>query len=240
MSGPANSIHEPDPARVEAWRSMMSEAILEVQALVHARSNYDRFAALVRSNPHVLHGESDFPVHVQKWFIHFATMAIRRIVEPNSSGDIVSLRGVLDEMVRAARAFTSASISELFESPTSPNYDEELKQFLISRMWRNVANPSSEQEQLNAKMLKDDRRMLQTVSQEITDLVDKVIAHHTRDASKYSLLYAEVSTCVDIIEAIALRYQTTLLGPSMATLVPVEQFNWLDIFSRNWLYDATD
>jgi len=217
---------------------MLTEAICEVQKLVHARANYDRFAALVRSNPHVLNGESDFPRHVQNWFVHFATMAIRRIAEPNDSGDIVSLRSVLDEMVRAARAFTSAEISDLFDAPDAPEYDDELRSFLISNMWEAVADPTSAQEQLNARMLKDDRRMLEAVSREIKNFVDKRVAHHTWSAKDYDLYYAEVSTCIDVLEAIALRYHATLIGYSMSTLVPTDQFNWYDIFRHGWLYDS--
>jgi hypothetical protein len=216
---------------------MLSEALTEVQALVHARANYERFAALVRGNKHVLHGESEFPVHVQRWFSHFAAMSIRRIVEPNGSGGIVSLRSVLDEMIRAARAFTSESIAELFDAPDSPRYDAELKAFLITSMWENVSYSGGAQEQLDAKMLKHDRRMLELVSGEIKEMVDKTIAHHVSHTEEYTLLYPELSTCIDVIEAIALRYQATLLGPSMSTLVPTDLSNWFDIFARNWLYE---
>ena len=160
-------------------------------------------------------------------------MGIRRIVEPNDAGDIVSLRSVLDDMIRAARAFTSESIAELFDAPDAPKYDEELKNFLIAGMWRNVAYSGGSQEQLNAKMLKHDRRMLEVVSAEIKEMVDKTIAHHTTQASEYTLLYPELSTCIDIIEAIALRYQATLIGSGMSTFVPTDQFNWFDIFARN-------
>jgi hypothetical protein len=226
---------QPDPARVAAWRSMMTESIGEVRGLVHARANYERFAALVRANDHVLNGQSDFPRHVQRWFVHYAAMAIRRIVEPNG-GDIQSLRAVLDDMIGAARAFTAESIAELFDAPEGPRYDDALRDFLISDMWASVAHPSSRQEQVNAKMVKDDRRMLQLVSDRITDLVDKAIAHHTLSAAEHSLLYCELGTSIDVIEAITLRYQATLLGPSMSTLVPTDQFDWFDIWRRDWLY----
>jgi hypothetical protein len=226
-----------DPTRVAGWRSMMTDALKDVQHLVHARANYDRFAALVRANDHVLHGESDFPSHVQRWFVDSAAMSVRRIVEPNSStGDIRSLRVVLDDMHRAARAFTSASVAELFDAPDAPQYDAELRAFLIASMWENVAASHCCHEQLNAKMLKDDRKMLALVSDRITDIVDKMIAHRTTSQHDHALSYPELSTCVDVIEAIALRYQAALLGPSMTTLVPVDQFNWYDIFRRDWLY----
>jgi hypothetical protein len=233
----ARNLAQADPTRVAGWRSMMTHAVKEVQQLVHARANYDRFAALVRANDHVLNGESDLPNHVQRWFIHFATMSVRRIVEPNSpTGDIRSLRVVLDDMHRAARAFTSASVAELFEAPDAPQYDPELRAFLIASMWENVAATSGHHEQLNAKMLKDDRKMLALVSDRITDIVDKVIAHRTTSQQDHALSYPELSTCIDVSEAIALRYHATLLGPSMSTLVPVDQFNWYDIFRRDWLY----
>ena len=229
--------NRPDPQRVEAWRVSLREAATEVQGLVHARANYERFAALVRSNDHVLHGESDFPTHVQRWFVHFAAMAIRRIVEPNDSGDIVSLRSVLDEMIRAARAFTSKEISDLFDAPDGlSRYEEAFSQFLISDMWSEFGDPTSPQEQLNARMIKNDRRMLDAVSREITDMVDKRIAHHTTRKDDYDLFYAELSACIDVIEAISLRYYRSLMGASQSTFVPTDQFNWLDIFAEDWLY----
>ncbi len=228
----------PDPQRVEDWRKQMNEAASEVQGLVHARANYERFAALVRSNAHVLYGESDFPTHVQRWFVHFAAMAIRRIVEPNDSGDIVSLRSVLDEMVRAARAFTSKEISDLFDAADGASrYDDEFSHLLISDMWNEFGDGKSEQEQLNARMVKNDRRMLDAVSRKITDMVDKRIAHHTTAVGDYDLFYAELSSCIDVIEAVTLRYYRSLSGASQATFVPTDQFNWLDIFGRDWLYD---
>lgn len=233
---PGTPPNSPDPQRVQKWRDGFKAASLEVQALVHARANYERFGALVRGNEHVLHGDSDFPSHLQKWFVHFAVMAIRRIVEPNDAGDIVSVRAFLDDMIRAARAFTSDSIAELFDFPDTPQYDDDLKNFLISRMWENVAHQGA-QEQLNAKMLKHDRRMLEIVSAEITEMVDKTIAHHTTRANDYILLYPELSTCIDVIETITVRYTATLTGAGMSTLVPTDQFNWFDIFAKDWLYD---
>jgi hypothetical protein len=237
-SSPPSAPTSPDPQRVDRWRHLLAEALTEVQALVHARANYERFAALVRANCHVLHGESDFPCHVQRWFVHYAAMAVRRIVESDSAGDIISLKGVLDDMHRAARAFTSQDIADLFDAPDSPDYDAELRRFLIASMWSAVgtATPAG-QEQLDAKMLKDDRKMLDVVSRDITDLVDKQIAHHTTQARSYDLFYSELSACIDVIEAIALRYNTALLGPSQTTFVPVDQFNWFDIFRRDWLYE---
>src|SRR6202046_2765202 len=101
-------------------------------------------------------------------------MRIRRILEGKTErNDVRSLRLLLEDMRRACAAFTRASIEELFDADRMPDYDAEVRDFLVSSMWRNVGDVVKNEDRLYAKQIKSHLVALDEASRRLINYADK-------------------------------------------------------------------
>jgi len=231
---------QPDPARVARWRSEIEHLRKVVTELVMFRDDFKAFAEIVRGDARILHGASPFPARVKAWYVDSQVMRIRRLVDQGGQGgDVRSLRLVLEDMKRAAEAFNRNSIEELFDRPDSPDYDDEMRNFLVSSMWRNAGDIVNEIDRLYSKQIKDDLKTLAEASDRVKRYADKVVAHDTVEGMvDEHLRFSEISACVDVIQQIAIRYIATLTGAGYSSLSPVAQYDAFDIFRFAWMPPA--
>jgi hypothetical protein len=225
----------PDPNRVEAWRETIRALNPEILHLEWFRDEFTRVEQIVRNNPKVLHAESYFPAHVKWWYSESQAMRIRRLVEPYSPGfEVWSLLQLLEDMRRAAEAFGRSEIEGLFDSDDAPQYDDEMRDFLIESMWSNVGDTEQNADRLHARQIKDDIKSLRDTTDEIKRYADLVFAHNAKEKPS-SPKFSSISTATDEIVRIAKRYTATLTGASMISFAPVDQINWFDVFHIPWL-----
>src|ERR1700678_4206037 len=145
----------PDPTRVESWRATIREINHEVSRLQWFRDEFARVEKIVKSNPRILDAASYFPAHVKRWYSESQVMRIRRLVEPYTAGyEVWSLLQLLEDMRRAAEAFTRSEIDELFDTEGGPHYPEDLKDFLVESMWKDVGDVDTLCDRLRARHIK--------------------------------------------------------------------------------------
>ena len=228
---------QPDQARVERWRAEIEHLRGIVTELVEYRDAFEDFATMVCGDERILNGASPFPAHVKAWYIDSQVMRIRRLVDQGGEGgNVHSLRLLLEEMRRISEAFTRANIEELFDATEAPRYDAEARDFLVSSMWSNAGDIVNEADRLYARHIREDLKALTESTDPIKRYADKYIAHDTIDGipKDERMLYADISRCVDVIAAIAIRYIATLTGAGYVSLSPVTQHDVHDIFRFAW------
>jgi hypothetical protein len=233
----SSASRQPDPDRVARWRSDIEDLRKAVTELVMFRDDFEAFAEMVRGDARILHGSSPFPARVKAWYVDSQVMRIRRLVDQGGQGgDVRSLRLVLEDMKRAAEAFNRSNIEELFDLPDAPDYDAEMRDFLVSSMWQNAGDVANEVDRLYAKQIKDDLKALADASDRIKRYADKVVAHDTVEGLRQDdvLNFSEISACVDVISKITIRYIATLTGAGYSSLSPVAQYDAFDIFRFEW------
>ncbi|HEY2475811.1 MAG TPA: hypothetical protein VGI19_13560 [Candidatus Cybelea sp.] len=225
----------PDPARVEAWRQAVRALNAEVTNLEWFRDEFARVERIVRENPRILNAESYFPAHVKRWYSESQVMRIRRLVEPLTSGfEVWSLLQLLEDMRRAAEAFTRSEIEGLFDADDAPEYPEDLRDFLVESMWKNVGDIKDGADRLRARHIKEDIKNLHDATDELKRYADLMLAHNAKEKPA-SPPFTAVSAATDEIVRIAKRYTATLTGDSMISFSPVDQFNWYDVFHMPWI-----
>jgi hypothetical protein len=226
---------QPDPARVQGWTDTIEALKTEVCHLEWFCNEFRDIEKIVRGNPAILHGESYFPAHVKWWYAESQIMRIRRLVEPYTAGyEVLSLLQLLEDMRRAAEAFSQAEIVSLFAKPDAPDYDEEMRDFLIESMWENVGDVDKGADRLRARQIKEDIKALRDATDEIKRYADLVLAHNAKEKPPSPKVSA-LSVAVDEIVRTTKRYYATLTGASMMQFAPVYQGNWYDIFVIPWI-----
>ena len=225
----------PDPARVEGWREAVQALTPEITCLEWFRDEFARVERIVRGNPRVLRAKSYFPAHVKQWYAESQAMRIRRLVEPYTPGfDVWSLLQLLEDMRRAAEAFGRSEIEGLFDASDAPSYEDELRDFLVESMWKNVGDVDSGANRLRARQIKEDIKGLRDATEDVKRYADLVVAHNAREKPA-PVAFSVISSATDEIVRLAKRYTATLTGASMLSFAPVDQFNWYDVFHFPWI-----
>jgi len=224
----------PDPHRVQEWRKYIEVVHQDVCELLWWREAQERFAHFVRSNDHILHGQSDFPKLVRQWYRDATCASIRRLVDQGSEGPVYSLRLLLESMKRFCEAFTRHSVDSLLDEPGAPTYDPMLRTFLVDSLWEQFKDPKEGTDRLFSQNLKTDLARLVQSSGRIKEYADLRIAHHSlyELPTGEGLTWAELNECVDVIHDITKRWIAPLTGAGYSTLLPVFQGNWYDIFAN--------
>jgi hypothetical protein len=228
----------PDPARVQRWRDDVKHLRGEIMTLVMFRDDFAKFEKIVRGNARIMQAASPFPARVKQWYIDSQVMRIRRILEGKTErNDVRSLRLLLEDMRRACAAFTRDSIEELFDAEGAPDYDAEMRDFLVSSMWSNVGDVIKNEDRLYAKQIKGHLAALEEASRRIINYTDKIVAHDTiaglADADR--LRFTELADCINFVEDIAKHYIAALTGAGYSSLSPVAQYDEFDVFRFPWL-----
>jgi hypothetical protein len=227
----------PDPERVTRWRAEIEHLRKCVTELVMFRDDFASFAEMVRGDQRILESASPFPARVKTWYTDSQVMRIRRLVDQGGQGgEVHSLRLLLEDMKRAAEAFNRENIEELFDMPDAPAYDGEMRDFLVSSMWRNAGDVANDADRLYAKQIKEDLKVLTESSERIKAYADKMVAHDTVEGLAENELpkFSEIAACIAVIEGITIRYIATLTGAGYSSLSPVAQYDAFDIFRFAW------
>jgi hypothetical protein len=165
-------------------------------------------------------------------------MRIRRLIEPLTPGyEVWSLLQLLEDMRRAAEAFTRSEIDGLFDAGDAPQYPEDLRDFLVESMWKNVADVKEGADRLRARQIKEDIKSLHDTTDEIKRYADLVLAHNAREKLSPPP-FTTISVATDEIVRIAKRYTAALTGASMISFAPADQLNWYDVFHIAWIEEA--
>lgn len=224
----------PNPERVQRWRETIQGLKGEICHLEWFRGEFRDVEKIVRGNPKVLNAESYFPAHVKEWYAESQVMRIRRLVEPFTPGyEVLSLLQLLEDMRRAAEAFGRSEIEGLFDSPEGPQYDE-MRDFLVESMWKNVGDIVKDADRLYARQIKDDIKALRDATDEIKRYADLLLAHNAKEKPSMPK-FSAISDAVDEIVRIAKRYYATLIRPAMFAFAPTYQGNWYDVFMIPWI-----
>jgi hypothetical protein len=233
----------PDPARVARWRAEIEHLRGHVTKLVMYRDDFALVEGIIRGNERIMHAESPFPARVKEWYIDAQVMRIRRILEPKSErNDVHSLRQLLEDMNRACAAFNRGSIEELFDAEGAPNYDTEIRNFLVSSMWRSAGDVVKGEDRLYSKHIKGHLAELTDASTKLVKYADKIVAHDTVDgiAEEDRPKFTDISACIDVIESVARHYIATLTGAGYSSLSPVSMYSRTDVFRFPWLPPLTE
>ena len=206
--------------------------------LVMFQDDFAKFERIIRGNTRIIRAASPFPVRVKQWYIDSQVMRIRRILEGKTErNDVRSLRLLLEDMRRACAAFTRNSIEELFDAEGAPDYNAEMRDFLVSSMWSNVGNVVRNEDRLYAKQIKGHLTALEEASRGVVNYADKIVAHDTvtgvADADRPT--FTEIAACINVIEEIAKHYIAALTGAGYSSLLPVAQYDEFNVFRFAWL-----
>jgi|GEM_PF-6198249 len=246
MSDASDGAHpslRPDPARVQRWRQEIEHLRGRIMTLVMFRDDFAKFEKIVRGNARIMDADSPFPARAKQWYIDAQVMRIRRILEGKSErNDVHSLRLLLEDMRRACSAFTRDSIEELFDADDAPAYGAEMRDFLVSSMWRNVGDVAKSEDRLYAKHIKGHLAELDDVSRRIINYADKIVAHDTVEGIAPANVpkFNEIAECIGVIEQVAKHYIAALTGAGYGSLSPVAQYDEFDVFRFTWLPPGDD
>ena len=219
---PLKDRRQPDPDKVREWREKIDIIQGDVTSLAWSRDVFKRLRK--NKGDASMPKQRDVPQRVRVWYYNDSMVAIRRILDPEANGSVVSLRVLLEEMKRNAEAMTRDSIEELADQRGIPRDDAEpdvsLRTFLVNATWGVVADESGTR--LDSKKIKADLRALDDASRRIINWVNRRIAHRTTDdiPENEQPTFAEVDTCSDLIHAVTIKYIAPLTGAGYTTLVP--------------------
>lgn len=236
MPSESSQIHParlPDPQRVKTWREYIEIVHRDVTKLLWWRDVDNRFSEFVRTNDHILHGQSDFPAITRQWYSDAACIAIRRLVDQGSEGPVYSLRRLLESMKRYCEAFNRNSVDELLEEPSAPKYDPDFRAYIVDSVWGKFKDPTEGTDRLLSDKIKADLVALEQASAKIKRYADLRIAHHSHEEIPKADIptWSEVNRCIDVVHDVTKRWIAPLTGAGYSSLVPIFQGDWYDIFA---------
>lgn len=210
----------PDPSRVQEWRNKIDVIHEDVTRLAWSRKVFQDLAKY--GGDASLPRRAEVVQRVTVWYHHDAMVAIRRILDPDASGGVISFRVLLEEMKRNADAMNRDSIGELADQRRIPKDESDfaLRAVLVNSTWAIVSDDTGQR--LDSRKIKADLKALDDVSDRIIRWVHNRIAHRTTEIipEDEQPTAAEVGACIDLIHKLAIKYIAPLTGAGYHTLVP--------------------
>lgn len=193
----------------------------QVIELALSRHLYREVTGMIAANPR-LQVPSIFYDWMRRVYLRDMTLGIRRLVDWDPRA--VSLVKLMQELEDHPEVISRRR----FVRP----YRRDLKE-LAHRDVDRWARPGARQ--IDPRVIRQDRRQLVSAQRRLREFVNRYVAHRSRRPMRRLPTYADLDACVDLLERLITRYARLLEQASMATVVPVIQYDWKRPFRVVWI-----
>jgi hypothetical protein len=212
----------PDIQKIEAWKKSLNGITDDITELVLNKYFYTELANNIQTNPKINTG-NHFWNFLKENYIAAMVLGICRQVDTDERSE--SLLRLLNELFDDAETLTKAwYVSQYSSAPINLGAGDFERHFGS----QNFVDPS---------IIYSDIGKLLFATKEIKKFRHKRIAHKNKnDKLKFSLTFDSLHETINVIEAIAVKYNLLLnqTGYPDNSLLPVIQYDWEDIFNHPW------
>lgn len=210
-----------DP-RLTKWLGWLDIIKVEVQDLVMAKHMVGEIRSMIGNNPAIRVDNSYYRYLANSYASH-AIIGVRRQIKIDSQS--VSLARMLLEMSETPEIVSRKYYVSLYKGSTVED--------LADGDFNRYADPDAPH--IRASMMVEDRQLLADRTAKCEEYADKRIAHRDKREPKAPPTYDEVDSCIDLLDALYVKYFGLFHAGHLDTLLPTWQYDWKAIFRTAWL-----
>ena len=137
------------------------------------------------------------------------------------------MRRLFEEMIETPQVFSRRYFTDKYKGSVAEDFaDKDFSKF---------ATPGALH--IDPKFVEADLARLRAATQRCEDFADKRVAHRDKREPKDPPTYKEVDDCVDLLDALYIKYFRLFKQSNMGSLLPTWQHDWKAIFRVPWIED---
>ena len=210
-------------ARLIGWLDAIER---DVQDLLLDEYIFWAIQEMTRRNPQLTQASSLFKQWMASNFVQATAVGVRRQAKAND--DSISLKKFLQEVERYPSLVSRAHYVSFFQGREA---------WLVRNGQRDFDRIVGEGSvQVSPEAVHEDIQELQASVVAVEHYVDRRIAHLDRRGLGQQPIpvFNDLTQALKTLERLIIKYHLLLKGSSQATLLPVIQFDWKDVFRFTW------
>ena len=208
--------------RLTKWLRWLEIIKTEVQDLVIAKHMFSEVRYMIASNP-TLQVDNSYYRYLASSYASHAIIGVRRQIKVENES--ISLSRMLKEMSETPDVVSRSYYVSLYKGLAT--------EFLADKNFNRYADVGSNH--IRAEMVLADLDMLQKAAKKCEEYADKRLAHRDKREPKQPPTIEEVDVCIDLLDALYVKYFGLLRASHMESLLPTWQYEWKAIFRVPWL-----
>lgn len=203
------------------WRRRFKGVMTQITDIAHNRRLYLQIRDVIDANP-AIQVPSAFYDWMRIAYIVDQTLAIRRLVDFDKR--TVSFVNLMQEIADHPEVITRTRFVHPYAQWMRDAGHRDFERF---------ARPGAAR--ITPAIIQKHRRDLIVAQRPIRRFVNRHVAHRSQHPMRRLPTYAQLDTCIDLLERLAKTYTLLLEQAALAQVVPVIQYDWLAPFRVPWL-----
>ena len=212
--------------QLKKWIKWLAEIRPEIERLVINRDVFWEVQKIIKTNVK-LHKPSSFYSFLGRTYVAYASMGIRRQLKIDRKS--ISLSRLLTEMARRSdllsRAYYTGLYRNIYSNPV-----------ILAQADRHFdALAGNGNAHISTDSIQKDIELLANAGKKVEEYADRRIAHFDKRKPTSIPRFSELDKAIDILDALYVKYHLICHAEKFATLMPVYQYDWKQIFYVPWL-----
>lgn len=208
-----------DNSTFERWFQWIERIKADLTQIINHKQVYSYFIEMVNANiEHIKNNEGIlFCDFVRECYAVQAAISIRRHVKIKE--DSISLMKLLVQIKESANQFS---------------YEFYLTRYPVNGFeWQKSTFQSFSKDGkiISEETIDDDMQELKNIGHQVSNFVDRVIAHLDKRGSDEKVTYGDLDQAIDLLNKITCKYITLITSAGYMSLQPTIQFDWRNIFT---------
>lgn len=208
--------------RLVKWLSWLEVVRNDVRELVKAKYTYHEILSMIDSNPHLNKKDNLFYKYLANTYATYVAIGIRRQIKCGKGS--ISITCLLREMRATPQILSRKYYVALYKPPAIDWADEDFNKFA-----------SADSAYIDSSFVANDLTSLRDASRRLEGFVDKRVAHWDQSGLKDIPTFYEVDLCIDLLEALYVKYHKLFHAKHIDTLFHQPPDDWKNIFLVPWL-----
>lgn len=210
--------------KLKKWIKWFDVIQNEVTNLLIQKDIFWEVNNIVKNNT-TIQKPSSFYKYFGDTYIAYVIMGIRRQIKINKYS--ISLARLLSEIIRNPEKISRKYYTSLYKGSDVEYFaDKHFDKFT-----------DTNGDYISEKMVKEDLVQLRQAAIKCEELADKRFAHTDKRKPKQIIMFKDIDNSIDLLDKLCVKYNIIFHAASMETLMPVYQYDWMDIFKYPWLID---
>lgn len=203
------------------WDGWLSTIDGEIQGLLVNRHIFREVQAIIQANPKIQLASS-FYQWMGNTYATAAVIGVRRQLDKDP--DSISFARLLGEVAAHPQVLSRERYLALYKTMPRDLGDKDFDR---------LAEPGAAH--IDPAVPTDELAKLEGLAARIRKYANKRIAHFDKSDFKALPTYAKLDDCLDYLEELLKRYLLLFRAQAYATIVPVWQYDWKQVFRMPWI-----
>ncbi len=208
--------------KLKKWLRWLEVVKNEVRELIKAKYTYHEILSMIDNNPLLNKQSNLFYEYLVHTYVSHVVIGVRRQIKCGKQS--ISIIRLLREMSASPQILSRKYYVALYKPPAIDWADENFNQFA-----------SADSAYIDSSLVANDLTSLRDASRRLEGFVDKRVAHWDQSGLKDIPTFYEVDLCIDLLEALYVKYHKLFHAKHIDTLFHQPPDDWKNIFLVPWL-----